>query len=120
MKSPMQTGRAFLRSGTALIALPALESLGFRRFASAAAPAARPKRMLFLGFGYGVTKETWYPKQDDTGPDFTLPPGLQPLERRRRDITVIQGLMHRFSNEAHWGSTFYLTGANRYAGAELP
>ncbi|MDQ3622661.1 MAG: DUF1552 domain-containing protein [Verrucomicrobiota bacterium] len=115
MKSPVQTRRAFLRSTTALIALPALESLGFRRFASAAALIARPKRMLFFGFGYGVTKETWYPKQDDTGPGFTLPAGLQPLERHRRDITVIQGLMNKFSNDAHWGSTFYLTGANRYS-----
>jgi hypothetical protein len=71
--------------------------------------------MLFFGFGYGVTKETWYPKVDDIGPDFTLPAGLQPLERHRRDIAVIQGLMNKFSNDAHWGSTFYLTGANRYS-----
>ena len=73
MRLPMQTRRAFLRSGTGLIAIPALESLGFGRVAS-----ARPKRMLFFGLGYGVTKETWYPKPDDIGPDFTLPPGLKP------------------------------------------
>jgi hypothetical protein len=111
----MQTRRAFLRSGTGLIAIPALESLGFGRTASAAAQAPRPKRMLFFGLGYGVTKETWYPKPDDVGRDFTLPPGLKPLERHRRDITLIQGLMNRYSNDGHWGSTFYLTGANRYA-----
>jgi hypothetical protein len=111
----MQTRRAFLRSGTALVALPALESLGFQRLASAAPAAARPKRVLFLGLGYGVTKETWYPRPDDVGSDFTLPPGLKPLERHRRDITLIQGLMNRYSNDGHWGSTFYLTGANRYA-----
>jgi Protein of unknown function (DUF1552) len=110
MRLPMQTRRAFLRCGTGLIAIPALESLGFGRVAS-----ARPKRMLFFGLGYGVTKETWYPKPDDIGPDFTLPPGLKPLERHRRDITLIQGLMNRYSNDGHWGSTFYLTGANRYA-----
>ena len=46
----MKTRRHFLQSSTALIALPALESLGFRRFASAAAPATPPKRLLFLGF----------------------------------------------------------------------
>ena len=111
----MQTRRAFLRSTTALIALPTLESIGFQRFAPAAVPAASPKRMLFFGLGYGVTRETWYPKVEDTGPDFTLPAGLKPLERHRRDITVIQGLMNKFSNDGHWGSTFYLTGANRYS-----
>jgi hypothetical protein len=42
----MTTRRHFLRSASALIALPALESLGFRRFASAAAPMAPPKRLL--------------------------------------------------------------------------
>jgi hypothetical protein len=28
---------------------------------------------------------------------------------------VIQGCSNKFNNEAHWGSTFWLTGANRYA-----
>jgi hypothetical protein len=28
---------------------------------------------------------------------------------------VVQGCSNKFSNEAHWGSTFWLTGANRYA-----
>jgi hypothetical protein len=48
MNSPLSR-RHFLRTSTALIALPALESLGFRRFASAASPVSRPKRMIFLG-----------------------------------------------------------------------
>ena len=41
--------------------------------------------------------------------------GLAPLARHKEDITVIQNLANQFSNEAHWGSTFWLTGANRYA-----
>ena len=28
---------------------------------------------------------------------------------------MIQGCSHQYSSEAHWGSTFWLTGANRYA-----
>ncbi len=107
--------RAFLRSSTAAIALPAMESFGFQRFAKAAAPAASPKRMAFLSMGFGVTKESWYPDQKTTGTDYTLPPGLAPLKRHQDDITVIQNLANQFNNEAHWGSTFYLTGANRYA-----
>jgi len=55
--------RHFLRGAGAVIALPALESIGFRRFASAAStvPAAPSKRCAFLGSGFGVTKETWFP-----------------------------------------------------------
>ncbi|EDY22322.1 protein of unknown function DUF1552 [Chthoniobacter flavus Ellin428] len=105
--------RRFLQSTTAFIALPVLESLGFRRFASAAAPVAPPKRMLFLSFGWGVTQETWYPDQKP-GADYVMPKGLLPLERHRKDISIVQGLWNRYSNEGHWGSTFWLTGANRY------
>ncbi|MFT5466374.1 MAG: hypothetical protein ACI8UO_001474 [Verrucomicrobiales bacterium] len=108
--------RAFLRSSTATIALPFLESFGFQRFASAAAEVAPPpKRMIFLGFGWGVTRETWFPDRADTGDGYELPLGLKPLERHKSDITVIQNLTNQFSHEAHWGSTFWLTGANRYA-----
>lgn len=112
----MKTRRHFLRSTSALIALPALESFGFRRFVSAAAQTAKPpKRMVFLGFGWGVTRETWYPDRSTVGADYKLPAGLAPLQRHQGDLTVIQGLHNQFNNEAHWGSTFYLTGANRYA-----
>ena len=61
--------RHVLRGTGALIALPALESIGFRRFSSAAAPPATPpKRIVYLGIGFGVTKETWFPNLEDTGP----------------------------------------------------
>jgi len=109
--------RHFLRGSGALIALPALESIGFRRFASAAdtASATPPKRMVFLGFGFGVTQETWFPNLEQTGADYDLPEGLAPLARHKADFTVVQGCSNEFSNEAHWGSTFWLTGANRFA-----
>ena len=111
----MKTRRHFLQSSTALIALPALESLGFRRFASAASPATPPKRLLFLGFGWGITEDTWYPDITKPGPDYELPKGLQPLARHKADFSVVQGLWNKYSNEGHWGSTMWLTGANRYA-----
>ena len=111
-----QSRRHFLRSASALIALPALESFGFRKLAPAAtAENARPKRAVFLNFGWGVTNETWFPDLKQTGTDYMLPPGLVPLKRHKADITVVQGLSNKFANEAHWGSTFWLTGANRYA-----
>lgn len=110
--------RHFLRGAGALIALPALESIGFRPFASAsalAAPTAPPKRMVFLGFGFGVTQETWYPDRKQTGTGYKLPEGLAPLARHKSDFTVVQGCSNQYANEAHWGSTFWLTGANRFA-----
>jgi hypothetical protein len=109
--------RSFLRGAGALIALPALESIGFRRFASAATKTAGaiPKRAVFMGIGFGVTKQTWYPSTDKKGADYTLSEGLSPLARHQKDFTVVQGCANKFSNEAHWGSTFWLTGANRYS-----
>ena len=109
--------RTFLRGAGALIALPALESIGFRRFASAATKAAVaiPKRAVFMGIGFGVTKQTWYPNKEITGADYQLSEGLSPLARHKKDFTIVQGCANNYSNEAHWGSTFWLTGANRYS-----
>ena len=109
--------RNFLRGSGALIALPALESIGFRRFASAATKVsvAIPKRAVFMGIGFGVTKETWYPDKADVGAGYKLPEGLSPLARHKTDFTVVQGCSNQYSNQAHWGSTFWLTGANRYS-----
>jgi len=108
------TRRHFLRSTSALIALPALGSLGFKAFATTT-PVNPPKRMVFLGFGWGVTNETWFPDAKATGAEWQLSEGLRPLARHQNDITVVQGCSNKFANEAHWGSTFWLTGANRYA-----
>jgi hypothetical protein len=109
--------RHFLRGTGALIALPALESLGFRLFASATPKATDgiPKRAVFMGIGFGVTKETWYPDLKDTGGGYKLTEGLAPLARHKKDFTVVQGCSNQYANEAHWGSTFWLTGANRYS-----
>ena len=114
---PQINRRHFLRGTGALIALPFLESIGFSRFASAASQSlvAPPKRMVFLGLGFGVTKETWFPNVNQTDADYTLPQGLTPLARHKADFAVVQGCSNKYSNEAHWGSTYWLTGANRYA-----
>lgn len=109
------TRRHILQSSVAVITLPMLESLGFRRFASAAAPATPPKRLIFLGFGWGITESTWYPDIKQPGADYELPLGLKPLARHKADFSVVQGLCNKYSNEGHWGSTMWLTGANRYA-----
>jgi hypothetical protein len=96
------------------LGLPFLESVGFRRFVRAAAAGAPPKRVVFLGIGYGVTQETWFPSLQEPGASYTLPDGLKPLERHRQAFSVVQGVSNKLSAEAHWGSTYWLTGANRY------
>ena len=107
--------RRFLRGTGAIVALPCLASFGFRRYAAAApASTSRPKRMIFVGFGWGVTQETWYPDPSQTGATWALPDGLQPLARHQRDITVVQNCFHKHSTDAHSCSTFWLTGANKY------
>lgn len=110
--SPIQR-RLFLRSSTASIALPFLESFGYRAI-SATAPKTPPKRMMFLAMGYGVTQETWFPNVKDTGKNYKLPEGLKALARHKNDFTIIQNTSNKYSAEAHWGSTFWLTGANRF------
>lgn len=107
--------RAFLGSSTALIALPVLESLRLPKSAMAAAAVTPPKRMVFLGMGFGVTEETWYPDRATVGENYELSKVLKPLQKHKQDITIIQNLQHQFSNDGHSGSTFWLTGANRYA-----
>jgi hypothetical protein len=114
-----QARRAFLASSSALVALPFLESLRPGSSASAAAKTATvpPKRMVFLGMGFGVTADRWYPDVNTVGADYEMPKILKPLERHQKDLTIIQNLMHQYSADGHSGSTFWLTGANRY---EIP
>jgi hypothetical protein len=106
--------RAVLRAAGTSLLLPFLPSLARKAFTAEAEPRV-PKRMIAISFGYGITNETWFPDKAKTGADYELSVGLKPLERHKTRITIIQGLSHKFSNEGHWGSTFYLTGANRYA-----
>jgi hypothetical protein len=113
MNAP-QNRRKFLRTAGTLLALPALESAGFRKFVRAAEPGLPPKRVVFLGIGYGVTQETWFPSLQEPGVSYTLPDGLKPLERHRHSFSIVQGVCNKLSAEAHWGSTYWLTGANRY------
>ncbi len=102
--------RRFLKGLGTTMALPYLPSLlGDEALRQAT------QRMIFISFGWGVTKETWLPKKGDVGPNYTLPEGLKPLQKHKKDFSLIMGAQHQFNLEGHWGSTVYLTGANRYA-----
>lgn len=102
------TRRSFLQLGGSVLALPFLES-----FAAPKAVAAAPsKRMIFLGGGFGFTKDTFYPKKAGRFEEIGMTEGLAPLARHMEDITMVSNLTNLGATDPHGGSTSYLTGAN--------
>jgi hypothetical protein len=102
------TRRSFLKGTAACFSVPFLET-----FATAqAAVATPPKRMIFLGCGFGFTKETFYPTEAGRFADIGLTEGLSPLHRHQDDITMVSNLTNLGASGPHSGSTSYLTGAN--------
>lgn len=102
--------RYFLKGLGTTLALPYLNSLQGDTKSD-----AKINKMVFLSFGWGVTKETWFPDKKDQGTNYKISEGLKPLEKHKKDFSLILGTQHQFNKEGHWGSTMYLTGANRYA-----
>jgi hypothetical protein len=72
-----------------MLALPALESLGFRAFAAEKATAA-PLRMAFLYVPNGVNVREWTVSGE--GRDYELSPTLRALEPFKSDFSVLSGL----------------------------
>jgi len=103
------TRRAFLRAGGAVMAIPFLESL--LSMGAAAAPKP-PKRVVFLGGGFGFTKDTFYPNQAGRFAEIGLTEGLSPLKRHQDDFTMVANLTNLGASNPHGGSVSYLTGAN--------
>lgn len=82
------TRRSFLRAGSFCVSVPFLETFA-RGKNNDAAP---PKRMIFLGGGFGFTKETFYPKEAGRFSEIGLTEGLAPLKRHQDDFTMIANL----------------------------
>ena len=102
------TRRSFLRMGGSMMALPFLET-----FAAPKAAAATPaKRMIFLGGGFGFTKDTFYPKKAGLFAEIGMTEGLSPLARHQDDITMVSNMTNLGATDPHGGSVSYLTGAN--------
>lgn len=102
------TRRSFLCTSGSIFAVPFLESL-----ASANDTKKRPpKRMIFLGGGFGFTKDSFYPKRAGRFSEIGLTEGLTPLKRHQDDITMVANLTNLGATNPHGGSVSYLTGAN--------
>lgn len=102
------TRRSFLRAGSSVLALPFLETFARAK----AVTAAPPKRMIFLGGGFGFTKDTFYPENAGRFAEIGLTEGLSPLQRHLNDITMVSHLTNLGASDPHGGSCSYLTGAN--------
>jgi hypothetical protein len=61
-----------------------------------------------------VTEDEWYPKIGEPGAGYGLPAMLEPLAKHKADFSIVQGLWNRLTGNGHYGSTFWLTGANEY------
>lgn len=100
--------RSFLRASSGLLAVPFLET-----FAETKAVAAKPpKRVIFLGGGFGFTKDTFYPTEAGRFSEIGLTEGMAPLKRHQEDITMVANLSNHGATDPHGGSVSYLTGAN--------
>lgn len=100
--------RTMLKAGFTALALPFMESLAVGKSASTIAP----KRFLFIGCGYGFTKNSFFPTKAGKFSKIGLTPGLKPLDRHKDDITMVSNLTNLGARNPHAGSTTYLTGAD--------
>jgi hypothetical protein len=103
------TRRSFLRTSSCLLALPFLDSMAAKK----SVPA--PKRMIFLGGGYGFThaypdteNESFFPEKAGKFSDIGFTTSMKPLERHKNDITMIRNLTNLGVSNPHGGSQSHL------------
>lgn len=111
--NPDWNRRQFLRSGSAVLALPFLEALAPRVARGTA--AAPPKRMVCIMTNTGMIAENFFPKE--TGKDYMPSRYLSHLESIRGRYSVMQGLSHPDNSGGHVVEKSFLTGARFPASA---
>ncbi len=105
--------RSLLRNGTYCLALPFLDSV-----VRAAPTVSAPKRMIFLGGGYGFTDShhdkgaSFFPREAGRFSSIGLSKGLKPMERHQEDLTLVSNLTNLGVNNPHGGSGGYLNCGN--------
>ena len=107
--------RTFLRGAGVAMALPLLEAMSPRSVwadtAGEISAAETPRRSVFCMWGLGINGRDFTPAA--AGLDYQTTPILQPLERHRRDCTVVSGLKLTHSG-GHGGDRTFLTGTNTH------
>ena len=104
----MLNRRQFLRSGSAVLALPFLEALAPRLVRGQPKPPAS-RRMVCIMTNTGLLADHFFPKE--TGRDFAPSRYLAHLEAVRGRYTVINGLSHPDNSGGHVVEKSFLTGA---------
>jgi len=99
--------RQFLRSGSAVLALPFLEALAPR--IARGATALPPKRMVCIMTNTGMIAENFFPAA--AGKTFEPSRYLAHLEPVRGRYTVMNGLSHPDNSGGHVVEKSFLTGA---------
>jgi hypothetical protein len=100
--------RQFLRSGSAVLALPFLEAFAPRTVRAESAPPAS-RRMVCIMTNTGLLPDNFFPKQ--TGRDYVPSRYLAQLEDVRGRYTVVNGLSHPDNSGGHVVEKSFLTGA---------
>jgi len=100
--------RSFLASTSACLALPALDTFA----APASVAIEQPKRMVFLGQGFGFLPE-FYPTESGKFSEVGLTEGMSPLKKHQDDISLLGNLVNIGAFKPHEGSETFLTGANQ-------
>jgi len=100
--------RQFLKASPLALCLPMLHST-INPSMAAAVSTAPPKRLVFLGGGYGFTKQTFYPTEAGRFSKIGASKGLQPLEKHLDDLTMVAKLHNPKAGNPHGGSVSYLS-----------
>ena len=102
--------RSFLKTSSCLLALPYLDSMAANTSSSV------PKRMIFLGGGYGFThahhgtnNKSFFPEQAGSFSDIGFTPSMKALERHKNDITMVRNLTNLGVSNPHGGSQHHLS-----------
>lgn len=90
---PTLSRRAVLRGAGVALALPFFESLSPRSSPSLAHAAEPPQRLLFYFLPNGIHMPAWTPTE--VGPNYKLPPILQPLSAWKSELLLLSGLANR-------------------------
>lgn len=109
MRNPISR-RTLLQGAGVAMALPWLESMA--KAAKKKGKGEVPCRLMFLSYPFPLSNynNSWFPKE--AGSDYTMTPGLKPLEAHRKDFTVFSNLTNKNGAGPHSGCTTWLTGAD--------